>query len=77
MDNFAQSSETRMTPENLTTTEAISILVDVCKALEWEIVIPDADHLNDADEVHGVILGKVEYIKFILAQLPESNGTVH
>jgi len=74
---FTQNSELTMELEQLTTTEAIAILVDVCKALQWEIVIPDAEHLNDTDEVHGVILGKLEYIKFILAQMPKAEGTVH
>lgn len=74
---FTQNSELTMEPEQLTTAEAIAILVDVCKALQWEIVIPDAEHLNDTDEVHGVILGKLEYIKFILAQMPKAEGTVH
>ena len=77
MSDFAYSSETQMNPEELTTTEALSILVDVCKALEWEIVIPDAEHLADTDEVPGVILGKVDYIKFVLAQMPQAKGTVH
>lgn len=77
MSNFAHSSETPMNPEELTTTEALSILVDVCKALEWELVIPDAEHLSDTDEVPGVILGKVDYIKFVLAQMPITTGTVH
>ena len=74
---FAHSSDRIMNPEEMTTTEAIGVLVDLCKILGWEIIIPDADHLDDTDEVHGVILGKVEYIRYILAQMPQAEGTVH
>ena len=54
----------------LTKQEQILRLVDACKDLGWEMVIPNVDMLEDDDEIPGMVIGKADYIAQIIDMLP-------
>jgi len=55
---------------SLTKQEQILRLVDACKDLGWEMVIPNVDMLEDDDEIPGMVIGKADYIAQIIDMLP-------
>lgn len=61
--------------------EKILQLVDACKELGWEMVIPNVDMLEDNDEVPGMVIGTPEYIATVIEYLPapmdEPEETLH
>lgn len=55
---------------DLTKKEKILRLVDACRDLGWEIVIPNVDMLEDDDEIPGMVIGQADYITKVLEFLP-------
>ena len=50
--------------------EQILRLIDACKDLGWEMVIPNVDMLKDDDEIPGMVIGQSEYIAKVIDFLP-------
>ena len=50
--------------------EQILRLIDACKDLGWEMVIPNVDMLKDDDEIPGMVIGQSEYITKVIDFLP-------
>jgi len=61
--------------------EKILRLVDACRDLGWDMVIPDVDLLKDDDEIPGMVIGNMEYIQKVLDVLPTPDAptkeTIH
>lgn len=55
----------------ITKKEKILNLIDSCKALGWDMVIPNVDNLKDDDEIPGMVIGSEAYISLVMEYLPE------
>ena len=55
---------------SLSKQDQILRLVDACKDLGWEMVIPNVDMLDDDDEIPGMVIGQPEYIAKVIEHLP-------
>ena len=66
---------------SLSKQDQILRLVDACKDLGWEMVIPNVDMLDDDDEIPGMVIGQPEYIAKVIEYLPppeeEPKETIH
>jgi hypothetical protein len=62
---------------DITRENAVIAISLACDALGWVICIPDAGLHSMEDEIHGIVIGRTEYVSYVVACLPVPRSTKH
>lgn len=55
--------------------ELLAALFEIVLELDWVIAVPADQDSDNPDDIRGLIIGDVEYLEYLLGNLPEG-GTI-
>lgn len=64
-------------PLDINKNNAVMAISKACDVLGWAICVPDASLLSLEDEIQGLVIGREEYVSYIIACLPLPDSTKH